>query len=132
MARADAQALRLSVAYALTDASPTIDLPHLEAAWALWSFCAASARMLFGDRSGDQVEDRLLAAIRKAGDEGLDSTGQFAAFGRNITARRLEVARESLQDAGLIYTEHIPTDGRPRVISWANEQSESTKKGGAP
>jgi len=128
-ARADAQVLRLSVAYALTDASSTIELPHLEAAWSLWSYCAACARMLFGDRTGDDVEDRLLAAIRDAGEEGLDSTGQFAAFGRHITARRLEVARASLEDKGLTYTEQIGTDGRPRVISWVCEQSESAKKG---
>jgi hypothetical protein len=127
-ARADAQVLRLSVAYALTDASSTIELPHLEAAWSLWSYCAASARMLFGDRTGDDVEERLLAAIRDAGEEGLDSTGQFAVFGRHITARRLEVARASLEDQGLIYTEQVPTDGRARVISWVCEQSESAKK----
>jgi hypothetical protein len=130
LARADAQVLRLSVAYALTDASRTIELPHLEAAWALWSYCAVSARMLFGDRTGDDVEDRLLAAIREAGEAGLDSTGQFAAFSRNISARRLEVARASLEDKGLIYTEQIRTDGRPRVISWVYEQNESPKKGG--
>jgi Protein of unknown function (DUF3987) len=129
-ARADAQVLRLSVAYALTDGARTIELPHLEAAWALWSYCAASARLLFSDHTGDDVEDRLLAAIGEAGEGGLDSTGQFAVFGRNISARRLQVARASLEDKGLIYTEQVRTDGRPRVISWVYEQSESTKKGG--
>jgi len=128
-ARADAQVLRLSVAYALTDGSRTIELPHLEAAWALWSYCSASARLLFGDRTGDEVEDRLLTAIREAGEGGLDSTGQFAAFSRNISGRRLEVARASLEHKGLIYTEPVRTDGRPRVISWVYEQNESTKQG---
>jgi hypothetical protein len=126
-ARAEAQILRLSVAYALTDASATVEIPHLEAASALWSYCESSAKHLFGGRAGDDVEDRLLAAIKAAGPQGLGTTDQYGVFGRHISANRLELARASLEDKDLIYTEEIRTDGRPRLVSHAREESESAK-----
>jgi hypothetical protein len=38
-ARAEAQVLRLSCLYALLDKTDTVDVPHLEAAYALWRYC---------------------------------------------------------------------------------------------
>src|SRR5262249_7819010 len=52
-ARGDAQALRLSMIYALLDRTPQIDVAHINAALALWNYCAASARYIFGDYTGD-------------------------------------------------------------------------------
>lgn len=127
-ARAEAQILRLSVAYALTDASSTIEITHLAAASALWLYCQASAEQLFGDRTGDDVEDRLLAAIKAAGVGGLAATEQYAVFGRHISASRLDQARVSLEDMDLIYTEEIPTDGRPRLVSHVREVSEESEE----
>jgi hypothetical protein len=127
-ARAEAQILRLSVAYALTDASDTIEVPHLEAASALWSYCEASAEHLFGDRTGDDLEDRLLAAIKEAGIQSLDGTQQHAVFGRHISANRLDLTRTALEERGLIYTEQIRTDGRPRLVSYSREGSEGSEE----
>src|SRR5262249_4310160 len=52
-ARAEAQVLRLSCLYALLDMSAVVAVPHLLAALALWDYCEASARYLFGDELGD-------------------------------------------------------------------------------
>jgi hypothetical protein len=41
--RAEAQALRLSILYALSEGSSTIELKHLKAALALWEYSKASA-----------------------------------------------------------------------------------------
>jgi hypothetical protein len=49
IARAEAQVLRVSVAYALLDGAHQIDLPHIEAAWAVWRYCRKSAELIFGD-----------------------------------------------------------------------------------
>ncbi len=72
IARDQPQVLRLSVAYALMDGVDAIDLPHLEAAWAVWRYCRRSAEFIFGSALGDPEEDRLFVAIRAAGAE--DST----------------------------------------------------------
>ena len=71
IARDQAQVLRLSVAYALTDGSHLIDVAHLEAAWAVWRYCRLSAEMIFGDVAGIPVVDRILTAVRGVGDAGL-------------------------------------------------------------
>src|SRR5262249_36330898 len=75
-ARAEAQVLRLSVVYAGLAGSSEIDVPHLEAAWAVWHFCEASAAYIFESATGDEVADRLLRALREAAPAGLDGTQQ--------------------------------------------------------
>jgi len=47
-AQAEAQVLRLSCLYALLDATDTVDVSHLDAAYALGRYCEASARHIFG------------------------------------------------------------------------------------
>ena len=41
-ARAEAQVLRLSCLYALLDKTDAVEVPHLEAAYALWRYCEDS------------------------------------------------------------------------------------------
>jgi Bifunctional DNA primase/polymerase, N-terminal/Primase C terminal 1 (PriCT-1) len=118
-ARADAQTLRLSVAYALLDGSKVIELPHLEAALAVWRYCEASARYLFGDATGDPVADRLFEAILAAGEAGLDASAQRDLFSRHVAATRLAQARDALERQGLIVTTREPTAGRDRLVSRA-------------
>ncbi|HEX2043279.1 MAG TPA: hypothetical protein VHF24_11650, partial [Acidimicrobiales bacterium] len=113
------QCLRLSLLYALIDGSPVIDEEHVEAAWALWSYCRASAEFIFGDATGDDVADRLLAELRRVAPEGLDGTQQRDLFARHLSAARLERARERLHQAGLAETVTIPTGGRPRAVTYA-------------
>lgn len=128
-ARAEAQTLRLSVGYALLDGSATVEQVHLEAAYALWRYCEDSAAHIFGDALGDDVADRLLAAIRIAGDLGLDFTEQTAVFGRNVKAKRLATARAALEAHGLIRTESEETGGRPRMASYAiTKKTKQTKE----
>ena len=52
-ARAEPQTVRLAMLYALLDGSSRIRCRHLEAALALWDYCDASARFLFGNMTGD-------------------------------------------------------------------------------
>lgn len=117
-ARAEAQCLRISVLYALLAGSKRVDIEHLEAAYAVWQYCEASAAYVFGDALGDDIADRLLAAIRNEGKAGLDLTGQSAVFGRNVDAARLRLARTDLERAGLIFTRGFETGGRPRMVSY--------------
>lgn len=94
VARAEAQTLRLSVAYAAIDGATEIGVDHLAAAWELYRYCDWSARIIFGrDLTGDEVADRLLEALRDVHPNGLDGTEQRDVFSRHIAADRLKAAR---------------------------------------
>lgn len=92
-ARAEAQILRLSVAYALLDASETIDVAHLDAAESVWEHCAATVERVFARRQPDWVVPRLLEALAEAGAEGLDGSAQRDVFQRHLDGARLAAAR---------------------------------------
>lgn len=117
VARADAHTLRLSVAYAAMDTSRVIEVDHVRAAWALWSYCRASASYVFGDAEGDEVADKLLAGLRRAGEAGLDFKAQSALFSRHVDAKRLASARSLLERRGKAVTTEEETGGRPRNVT---------------
>ena len=48
-ARAEAQTLRLALIYAMLDGADAIDHVHIRAGLAIWTYCEASARYIFGD-----------------------------------------------------------------------------------
>jgi hypothetical protein len=116
VARPEAQTLRLAVTYALMDSVGTIDVPHLEAAWAVWQYCRQSAAHIFGDAVGDEHADKLLRAIREAGAAGLDGTAQIDLFNRHLGRRPLEQLRVRL--GRRIDTRTEETGGRPRLVSY--------------
>ena len=132
-ARAPAQRLRLSVVYALLDRSEVIRPEHVLAAEAVWRYCADSVEHLFGSLRGDRVQDRLLEELRKVYPAGLDGAAQHALFGRNVTAERLEAAREPLERRSVIRTQHVATGGRERIVSFAvpARTNEKLRKKGA-
>jgi hypothetical protein len=115
-ARAEAHVTRLSLVYALACGAASIELDHLEAAWALWRYCRQSLDYVFGSKLGDEVVDRLLDALRVAALGGLDRAEQFAVFGRNISAGRLDAARDTLVRLGLAEVVPEQTGGRPRQV----------------
>jgi hypothetical protein len=82
IARAEAQTVRLALIYALLDGAAKIDLPHLEAALAVWDYCELSAVHIFGDAIGDPVADEILRALQAAPD-GLTRTAINELFGRH-------------------------------------------------
>jgi hypothetical protein len=114
-ARADAHMLRLSLLYALLDQTDAIDVPHVEAAAALWRYCAATAEYIWGRSLGDPVADRLLAELRAA-PTGLDRTALAALTGRHRTAAEIDRARDLLVGAGLATVRTERTGGRPREV----------------
>ena len=71
-ARAEAQTLRLALIYALLDGAREIDRVHIQAALAMWTYCAASARFIFGDLLGNTTADAILRALRKVAPSGHD------------------------------------------------------------
>lgn len=118
-ARAEAQALRLSIIFALLERSRWIDAEHLRAALAFWDYAYASAQHVFGATLGDDVADRLLDEIRAVYPGGLDRDAQRDVFSRHVPAARLKTARESLIRRQLVRVETVETEGRSREVAYA-------------
>lgn len=118
MARGEPHVLRLALTFALLDGSDEIDIDHLDAAIAIWEHVQRTIWLVFGeDRKPDWIAPRLLAALREAGDHGLDGTAQHDLFHRRISAERLAQARAELESRGLARTVVIETGGRPRIVT---------------
>jgi len=112
--RAEAQVLRLSVVYAALDSSPAISADHLCSALAVWHYCEASAAHVFGDKTGDELADRLLDILTTGP---MDRTGLTRATGNNLSAKKITDALEMLQKIGRVKVEHIDGAGnKPREI----------------
>jgi uncharacterized protein DUF3987 len=111
-ARAEAHTLRLSMLYALLDESTVIRREHLEAALALWRYCEASARLVFGDRLGDQIADAILAALHGA-PQGLTRHEIVRLFSGHRRKDELDSALALLMTLGLVTVETDTTGGRP-------------------
>jgi hypothetical protein len=111
--RAEAQVLRLSMVFALLDGRADIDVPHLHAALALWSYADASARLIFGTEAEDPLPGLVLAKLREA-PGGLTRTELRDAFHRNLSGGHLLAALAVLRDRGDARGEKVDhTGGRP-------------------
>jgi hypothetical protein len=113
--RAEAQVLRLSMIYALLDGECFVRVPHLLAALAVWDYCDASVRYIFGQSLGDPAADTILEAL-KATPGGLTRTEINNLFGRNLSADQLQSAIGELLRLGFIGVSKIETGGRPSEL----------------
>jgi hypothetical protein len=112
-ARAEAQVLRLSVIYALADQARAVDVEHLRAALAVWSYCEASAGYIFGQTLGDPLADRFHAALRHAGESGLTRTEIRDLAGGHVLSR-VSRTRSGCSSAGAsrVPRTSLPADDR--------------------
>jgi hypothetical protein len=119
-ARAEAQTMRLASIYALLDRSHCVRREHLMAALALWDYCEASARYIFGHALGDPVADEILRAM-KAAPHGMTRTEVRDLFGRNKKADEVGRALGLLLEQNLVVFRKEPTGGRPTERWFAKE-----------
>jgi hypothetical protein len=110
--RAEAQVLRLQVAYALLDQSPVIRSEHVLAGLAVWQYADASAKWVFGDALGDTVADEILKALRLRKE--MTRTDISDHFGRHVPRHRIEQALDLLLSDERITRSMEQTKGRPR------------------
>ncbi len=111
-ARSEAHVLRYSLIYALFDGATKVDVPHLEAALALWQYSATSIKVIFGDSLGNPVADRILAALAVGP---LTRTQIRDLFGKNAKATTIEASLNEIREAGRATSIRVPSDagGRP-------------------
>jgi hypothetical protein len=115
VARGETQVWRLAMIYALLDATYTIQPAHLRAALAVWRYCEASVRYIFGDAIGDPVADDLLRALRQTGPEGMTARALHELFQHH--SQRLGQALALLFQHALIRRKiRNGTGGRPAEI----------------
>lgn len=98
-ARAEAQALRLAMIYALADYSHEIRRSHVESALAVWEYAEASALYVFGEATGDPDADKVFTALKDL-ESGMTRTEISELFGRNKSRQDLDRIREALIKAG--------------------------------
>lgn len=122
LSRAEAQIMRLACIYALLDRSAVVSRVHLEAAKAVWDYCDASARFIFGGNVVSQKAQKLLNWLHEFGEAGLDKTQMYAKFGKHIKRDELDALLKELNDAELGYPEILPTGGRNEEHWYAVEE----------
>lgn len=115
--RGDAQVLRLSVVYALTDGTAVIGEDHLRAAIALWEYCERSALWVFGWSTGDRRADLVLSELRAVYPNGLarDAIRQLLAKNHATSEVLAVLAEQKLAEKGAMDRTGRP--GRP-VEGW--------------
>jgi Protein of unknown function (DUF3987)/Toprim domain len=111
IARAEAQVMRIAGIYALLDRRSFIGRDHLLAALAVWHYCEASARFIFGERLGDPVADTIWAALRQA-PEGLTRTDVTSLLGRHQRSSEIDRALAVLLTRRLVTRRSERTPGR--------------------
>lgn len=140
--RAHAQTLRLSLLYALLDGSDVVRVEHLRAALAVWRYCEASARRLFGGDAPGQIIGksgggggspgspvlplhlRLLDHIVKT--PGITRRGLHEATGNRVKADDMEASLSRLESQGLVHRTRCQSEGggRPAECWWPGPGSD--------
>lgn len=114
LARAEAHVLRLALTYCLLGAEDAINIDHLLAALAVWTYCEDSVRCIFTTSLGDPDADTVLERLRAAeGGEGMTRQQLSDSFGRHWSSQRLGGALDGLVRMGAVHTATITTRGRP-------------------
>jgi hypothetical protein len=114
LSRGAPHVLRLAAIYALADRSIDVADDHLNAALALWDASARCAAYIFGRSLGCPEADRILAALRDAGADGLTRTDIYSTvFGRHLPAAKVKAALATLVQSGQALETVEPTAGRP-------------------
>jgi hypothetical protein len=126
-ARAEAQIIRLALTYAVLDASTIITTDHLTSGLAVWDYCNASSRYLFGQIGTSPVERRILKALEL---QPMTTTELHRALDNHVASHALRTALENLQGQGRIDQQKQGTTGRPRV-TWYLRASFGNTSGSA-
>ena len=110
-ARAAANVVRLSVIYALLDCADTIRPEHLRAALAVWQYCEASARFVFGGQESDPVQQKIIENLKTGS---MTQTQINDLFGGHVSTTKLREKLEMLSAKGRIGCRDEKTATRTR------------------
>jgi hypothetical protein len=124
-ARAQAQVLRLSVAYAILDCSPEIiEVEHLAAALAMWDYAEASAKVLFAEVGYDGRRtdtDKIIEFTRARGKVTRNELREQL-FQKHKASHEIDALLKPLIDAGRVAQEAVETKGRTKTVYTLREK----------
>lgn len=114
--RAEPYVIRLAMLYALADSSKVIKAEHLQAALALWSYCQASAKLIFLGPKVEAVPDPLWLQVLNAigSTPGITRTGLHEAFNNRLKAEALADVLTYLERNELAYRKIVQPHGGGR------------------
>jgi hypothetical protein len=128
--RAASYLARLALIFAIADEAVRVDANHLRAAAEVWDYSVASWKMIYGDRTGDQLADRLLEQLREAGLSGLTRADLRQGLSNGQKAR-LDEVRDRLATAGFLHwTREPPGPGGGRPVERWTATTETTETTG--
>jgi hypothetical protein len=119
VSRAAPQVRRLAAIYACLARSKVVRQEHLLAGLAVWDYCEQSVYHIFGNRTGDQVADRIMGALSKS-NKGLTRTEINSLFSRNESANRIQIALDLLESRNLVSKRQDPTTGGRPAERWVS------------
>ena len=114
-ARAEAQAVRLMLIYALLDSADQVEPRHLESALAFLQFCTDSTRHIFGESEIDPHANKVLDALK---DGPKSKTELHTLFSNHMSKIQLGQLLDELQGSGKVTLTKEPTGGRP-IERWS-------------
>jgi hypothetical protein len=115
LARGPAHLTRVSALFALFARRPDIAVPDIESALAAWGYSKDSVEVLFRDRSGNPIVDRIRQDLLR-GEEMSVSKLRQEIFANHVSAADLEDALTILTEMGEVEVEERQTGGRPARI----------------
>jgi hypothetical protein len=96
------QVKRLAVIYAVSDQSDVIDVPHLQAALAVWDYSVQTVEYCLADQIGDKDANKLYQALLES-PSGLTRKEVYAeVFKMNKSSQQIDRAVKLLKDRNLI------------------------------
>jgi hypothetical protein len=125
--RAEAQAMRLALVYALFDLSAVIRREHLEAALAVWDYTLSSVSYVFSTALRDPLADSILEYLKT--ESSLTRSDLRSYVGGRVQASEIDRALALLSRFGLAHTVREQTGGRlAEVWVYGREKSEETEQ----
>lgn len=110
---------RIAFLLALMDGGGTVDVPHLNAALALWQYVADTWRYVYNDGAKRSVlAEKVLAALLDAGAAGLTRTQirEDVVRSGDVPGERIALSLSELASGGMAERLMVPTGGRPREV----------------
>jgi Protein of unknown function (DUF3987)/CHC2 zinc finger len=94
--------LRLAMIYAILDGRLLINENHLEAALAVWGYCAQTVRRIFGNMKGSSVAEKIFDFVSISGEVSMREI--YDHLSRNVSSKEIHIAVHLLESQALVRT----------------------------
>jgi hypothetical protein len=110
------QVKRLAVIYAVSDQSDYIDVPHLEAALAIWDYSVQTVEHCLADQIGDKDANQLYIALLENSSGLTRREVTLQVFKGNRSTSQIDRAVKVLKDRSLLIERKIKGKTRPTTL----------------